>query len=168
MRINHIGTSASIVTLRSPPNISSGSALKFPESHRITQSRVWLTVWIEPGNVTPSRGQWRTWVPSSRSQRTNEGRIPKVGSITGSSFTVHRQCRSGSATGCADENRNGSTPPIGIESPPQVSTWPTSATNSRVSGCSSTGRPASQVAYSRSPHGSGAVFAEFGGPNGDE
>ncbi len=65
--------------------------------------------------------------------------------MTGSSLTVHRQWRSGSATGWAVENRNGSTPPIGIELPPQLSTWPTSATNSRVSGWSSTGRPASQV-----------------------
>ena len=81
----------------------------------MTQSRVWLTVWIEPENDTPSRGQCRTWVPSSRSQRTSDGRMPKVGSMTGSSFTVHRQWRSGSATGCAVENRNGSTPPIGIE-----------------------------------------------------
>ncbi len=71
--------------------------------------------------------------------------MPKLGSITKSSFTLQRQSRSGSTTGCAVENRKGSTPGISIELPPQLSTWPTSATNSRLSGCSSTGRPASQV-----------------------
>jgi hypothetical protein len=87
--------------------------------------------------------------------------------MTGSSFTDQRQSRSGSATGWAVENRNGSTPPVGRELPPQVSTWPTSATNSSVSGCSSTGRPASHVVKSRFPHGNGAVFEAFADPKGD-
>lgn len=143
------------------------SGLKFPESQRITQSRVWLSVCTDPPNDMPSSGQCCTEVPSARSQRTTEGRMPKLGSATGSSFTVQRQSRSGSATGCAEESRKGSTPPIGRELPPQESTWPTSATNSIVVGSSSTGRPASQVANSRSPQGSGAVLAEFAGPKGD-
>ncbi|MEZ5240065.1 MAG: hypothetical protein R2716_14295 [Microthrixaceae bacterium] len=144
------------------------SGLKLPESQSMTQSRVWLTVWTVPPKEIPSRGQWRTCVPSSRSQRTIEGRMPMSAPPAGSSFTLHRQSRSGSATGCAVESRNGSTPPRGSELPPQVSMWPTSATNSRVSGCSSTGRPASQVAKRRSPHGRGAVFAELAGPKGEE
>lgn len=65
LRISQTGTSASMVTVRSPPNISSGSALKLPESHRITRLAQ-LTVWIEPAKVTP-RGQCFTWVPSWRS-----------------------------------------------------------------------------------------------------
>ena len=44
---------------------------------------------------------------------------------------------------------------------------PTSATNAKVSGSTSTGRPASHVANSRSPHGSGAVLAELDDPNGE-
>jgi hypothetical protein len=167
LRISHTGTAFSMVAVRSPPNISPASALKLPESLRMTQSRVWLTVWAEPSKVMPSSGQWRTRVPSSRSQQTSDGRIPTTGSKTTSSFTDQRQWRSGSATGWADDNRNGSTPPISNELPPQLSTWPTSATNSRVSGCSSTGRPPSQVANRRSPQGRGAVFALFGGPKGE-
>ena len=60
LRISQSGISSSMVTVRSPPNISSGSALKLPESQRMTQSRVWLTVWMEPANVTPSSGQCST------------------------------------------------------------------------------------------------------------
>ena len=67
LRMSHTGASASTVIVRSPPIISAGSALKLPESLRITQSRVWLTVWMEPENDTPSRGQCCTWVPSWRS-----------------------------------------------------------------------------------------------------
>ena len=143
LRTSHTGTSSSVVRVRSPPIISAGSALKLPESARMTQLRVWLTVWMEPPNETPSRGQCRTSVPPSK--RTTEGCMPKVGSITGCSFTVQRQSRSGSTTGWAVENRNGIGPGMGSDEPPQLSMWPTSATYSSVPGCSSTGRPASQV-----------------------
>ena len=166
MRTSHTGTSASTVTVRSPPNISSGSALKLPESHRMTQSRVWLTVWVEPGNEMPSSGHHFTSVPV-RSHHTTDGRMPNVGDMTGSSLVVHRPSRSGSATGCAEEKRNGRTVSPNIDDPPQLSTWPTSATYSSVPGWISTGRPASQVVNSRSPHGSGAVFDELGAPNGE-
>ena len=67
--------------------------------------------------------------------------MPKLGSITKSSFTVHKQSRSGSATGWAVESRNGSTPGISIELPPQLSTWPTSATNSSDLGVQLDGSP---------------------------
>ena len=58
-------------------------------------------------------------------------------------------------------------PGISMELPPQLSTWPTSAMNSIVTGSSSTGRPASQVVYRRSPQGSGAVLAQLGAPKGE-
>ena len=67
LRMSHTGTSWSMVSSRSPPNISAGSGLKLPESARMSQSRVWLTVWVEPPKTTPSSGQYRTCVPSAAS-----------------------------------------------------------------------------------------------------
>ena len=147
--------------------MATGSTLKLPESARISQSRVWVMVCIEPATWASASGQALTSRPSP-SQRTSHGLWRKLLARSGTSLTVHRQSRSGSTTGWADENTNGSSVPnMSRLAPPHESSEPTSPSHCMETGSSSAGRPTSQVANSRSPQGSGAVLAMLGAPKGE-
>ena len=89
-----------MVTVRSPPAISPGSALKLPESARTRWSRVWLTVWDDPNTTPLLIGQTLTSVPSPSQCTTWSCVLP---SALNDCFTVQRHWRSGSTTGCAVE-----------------------------------------------------------------
>ncbi len=165
LRITHTGVLVSITAVRSPPAISPRSGMKLPESASTRKSRLWVTQCAPPRTFASLTGQRLTVVPVPSQWTTSTPWVPEAMSMT--SFTDHMQSRSGSTTGCADDNRNGSTPPIGSAGSPQLSRCPTSPRKPRVAGSTSAGRPTSQVANSRSPHGRGAVLAWLGTPKGE-
>ena len=116
-------------------------------------------VWAACGSTAFSMSQRRTCLP------VPSYRMTETAPVITSRLRLHRQPRSGSTTGCAVVETSGRTAwsMAGFQS----SRWPTSAMNSSVTGSTSTGRPASQVANRRSPHGSGAVLAALTNPQGE-
>ena len=150
-----------VVTERSPPPSASAGSTRKAQSTSTSQSRVWATVCIDWGSVTPARGQRRTVVASP------SHRMTCTSPVSGCERMLHRQPRSGSTAGWAVDGNSGRTGAPKTSSPHE-SRWPTSPRNRSETGSTSTGRPASHVANRRPSQGRGAVLAALANPNGED